>query len=501
MNTYDAIIIGSGLGGLLSGVFLAKEGLKVAIIEQNKQLGGCLQTFSFDKKIFDSCVHYIGAMDEGQNQNLIFKYAGILQDLKLKKLDINAFDKILFDDDITEYAQAQGQENFKEILSNYFPDEKNNLTSYFNDINLTCNSFPLYNLRNGNVNEKEAVMHWQLNQKLNEIFKSDKLKKIITGNSLLYAGNSNTPFYTHALVLNSYIKSAYKFETGSSQIAKALTNQLRIYGADIFKNERVITLKEKDGKIDSAVTHSGKQFFGKNFIVNAHPATALTWIDSKLLKHTYKKRIKEAVNSISSFMVNIVLQSKTVPFINSNYYWNNSKIIQDYTQYNMEDFPVNYALYFTEDPSYKGFADTVSILTYMHASETEQWQQTHNRTAAPSDRNEQYHEWKQKRCETLLQKVAERFPELKNNIVSYKIATPLTYRDYMGSPDGAMYGIEKNVHKTYETQIPIKTKIPNLLFTGQNVNLHGVLGVSVSAVATCGYLLGLDYLLSKINKA
>jgi all-trans-retinol 13,14-reductase len=50
MNEHDVVIIGSGLGGLLSAVMLAKEGMRVAVIEQNKQIGGCLQTFSFQKK-------------------------------------------------------------------------------------------------------------------------------------------------------------------------------------------------------------------------------------------------------------------------------------------------------------------------------------------------------------------------------------------------------------------------------------------------------------------
>jgi all-trans-retinol 13,14-reductase len=70
----------------------------------------------------------------------------------------------------------------------------------------------------------------------------------------------------------------------------------------------------------------------------------------------------------------------------------------------------------------------------------------------------------------------------------------------MGSPDGSMYGIIHDVNQLSHANIPIRTKIPNLFLTGQNVNLHGVLGVSISAIATCGALVGLDYLLSKINK-
>ncbi|HEX7754489.1 MAG TPA: NAD(P)-binding protein, partial [Niabella sp.] len=47
---YDIIIIGSGLGGLLCGSILGKEGLRVGVVEKNKQLGGNLQTFSRNKQ-------------------------------------------------------------------------------------------------------------------------------------------------------------------------------------------------------------------------------------------------------------------------------------------------------------------------------------------------------------------------------------------------------------------------------------------------------------------
>jgi all-trans-retinol 13,14-reductase len=70
----------------------------------------------------------------------------------------------------------------------------------------------------------------------------------------------------------------------------------------------------------------------------------------------------------------------------------------------------------------------------------------------------------------------------------------------MGSPDGSIYGIMADVNNPAQTRVPVRTKIPNLLLTGQNIGLHGVLGVSINAVAVCGELLGLDYLLQKINK-
>src|SRR5690606_33282522 len=123
---------------------------------------------------------------------------------------------------------------------------------------------------------------------------------------------------------------------------------------------------------------------------------------------SYRNRIQDAANSISSFMVNIVLQPHQVKFVHTNYYWNREVNNSHATQYKLNQFPVNYALYFSEDPNYPGYADTVSILTYMHSAETQLWQHTHNRTANPTDRNIAYQEWKLERSETLINKVAER---------------------------------------------------------------------------------------------
>ncbi|MEO8583984.1 MAG: NAD(P)-binding protein, partial [Flavitalea sp.] len=76
MEDFDVIIIGSGMGGLVCGSLLSREGYKVCILEKNKQIGGCLQTYVRDKVIFDSGVHYLGGLSKGQNLYQIFKYLG-----------------------------------------------------------------------------------------------------------------------------------------------------------------------------------------------------------------------------------------------------------------------------------------------------------------------------------------------------------------------------------------------------------------------------------------
>jgi all-trans-retinol 13,14-reductase len=199
-------------------------------------------------------------------------------------------------------------------------------------------------------------------------------------------------------------------------------------------------------------------------------------------------------------MLNLVLKPGAVLMQRYNTYWNASEDAFAAVHYQPHEWPANYTTFFTEDEERPGFAESVSLLSYMHYSEVAHWANTHNRAGNEHDRGQSYEQFKELRAEQLLQKVFERFPELKGNIVAHAAATPLTYRDYTGTPDGSLYGIMKDVNKPAETTIATRTRIPNLLLTGQNVNLHGVLGVSITAVATCAELLGMDYLLKQIKR-
>ncbi len=497
---YDVIIAGSGLGGLLSAVILAKEGMKVCVLEKDKQIGGCLQTFSLQKTVFDSCVHYIGGLGEGHTLHRLFSYAGIMDKLKLKAFDPDGFDRIAFADDASLYPHAVGPEHFVEQLLPYFPKEKKALEQYIQTVKTVGDHFPLYRLRKGAAEEKAVVSGWPLVSTLQAITDNTLLQQVLAGNNLLYAGEADkTPFYLHALVLESYMHSAHKVVPGSSQISKYLWQELQLHGGTVIRNEEVISLVEENGRLTYAVTQSGQRYYGRQFIANMHPEALLGLLQSSLLKPAYRSRIKGLQQTTSAFMLNLVLKPGTVPVRHYNLYWHASHDVWQAVRSGPGSWPANYALYFTESQEVPGFAESLSILTYMSYEEVKQWNDTHNHSGDKQDRGAHYVHFKEVRSAALLQKVLERVPELAGNITAQSAATPLTYRDYTATPEGALYGILKDVNRPNETTIATRTKIPNLLLTGQNVNLHGVLGVSITAVATCAELIGMDYLLDKIN--
>ena len=86
-NRYDVIIIGSGLGGLACGVTLSKEGYNVCVLEKNALPGGCFQSFKRYGRVLDTGIHYIGSMDEGEIMRQYFTYFGIMDKLKMRRMD------------------------------------------------------------------------------------------------------------------------------------------------------------------------------------------------------------------------------------------------------------------------------------------------------------------------------------------------------------------------------------------------------------------------------
>jgi len=479
---------------------LAKEGMKVCVLEKDKQIGGCLQTFSIQKTIFDSCVHYIGGLGEGHTLWHIFRHAGIMDKLSLKALDNNGFDRIAFGEEETQYPHAIGNENFIEQLLPYFPNEKAALQQYIKIINAVGDRFPLYRLRNGSVAEKTAVSSMEITHTLQSITSNPLLQQVLAGNNMLYAGVAGqTPFHMHAVVSASYMHSAHKVLPGSSQIAKLLATELRKHGGAIYRNTEVNKIKEENGKITYAESTNGERFYATYFISNIPPANLLSFVDSPLLRPIYRNRINKLPQTISAFTLNLVLSPGTVPYNNYNTYWHATHNIWQSIQYKPQEWPQSYALYFTEDNNNPGYAKSLSILCYMRYDEVKQWAHTHNRAGDEHKRGEDYEQFKQQKAETLLQKIYQRHPSLKGNILAQSIATPLTYRDYTATPEGSLYGILKDVSHPNETSIGTRTRIPNLYLTGQNSNLHGVLGVSITAVATAAELLGIDYLLNRIR--
>jgi all-trans-retinol 13,14-reductase len=500
MNDYDVVIIGSGLGGLVCGAILSMHGYKVCILEKNRQPGGCLQTYARDKTIIDTGVHYIGALGEGQVLNRIFSYLGIMGDLKLKQMDRDCFDAICFAGDNKEYRLAQGYDNFKAQLLKDFPAEQAAIDTYCATIKDVCSRFPLYNLRNATYEEKESVLGIDAATFIASVTTNETLRQVLAGNNLLYAGVANqTPLYIHALITNSFIESSWKCVDGGSQIARLLVKRIAAQGGILRRNTKVTAIGADDTHATHVVLENSEKITATHFISNLHPAQTVELTESPLLRQVYRKRMKGAENTISTFLMNIVMKKDTFPYLNHNVYYHEHVNAWEGVEYTDDNWPLTYALFGNASSKNKEYSDSLTIMTYMRYDDVAQWEDTFNTDSQSSERCADYQTYKQQKAERLLDVVEKKFPNIRQCIQSYYVATPLTYRDYQGTSDGSMYGIAKDYRNTFRSFIATRTRIPNLFLAGQNLNLHGILGVTISSLTTCGELIDIDTLLQKIN--
>lgn len=504
MSKYDAIIIGSGLGGLCTAYILAKHGMKVCVLEKNRQIGGSLQIYSRDKTIFETGVHYIGGLDEGQNLNRYFKYFNIMKDLKLQKLDENCFDMISFEGDEQLYPHAQGYDNFIERLAAIFPHERDALKLYIQKIKETCADFPMYNLSS---EKKDFTNAWHLQidsqSVINSIFKDPVLQKVIGANNMLYAGVAGkTPFYVHALVVNSYIESSYRCIDGSSQIARIMSNNIKAMGGEILNYHEASRFNFNGSTIESVELTNGEHIEGKTFVSAIDLSKTIDMVDGPQLRSAYKNRIKGLENTISSFLLNVVVKPNAMEHLNHNIYHMINPDVWAGPNYDVNKWPESIAVFGNTNSKNPNYTENFTAMGYMRFEECEKWWNT--KSIIPNNvnyRGDDYEAFKIEKAEKLLTALEKRLPGIKEKVQSYTCATPITYRDYIGSKDGSLYGAIKDYKEPLKTFITPRTKVSNLFLTGQNLNLHGVLGVTVSSVVTCTEILEDSELITKIKKA
>ncbi len=491
-NTFDIIIAGSGFAGLLCAVILGKHGYKVLVLEKNQHIGGTLQSFQHLGRQFSTGLHYIGSMDNGQVMNKLFRYAGLFEGIRYQRLDEHGFE--VFSIAGHTFSIPLGWKNYQQQLVSYFPDELAAIEKYIEAIHEVANTVEIYNLRLPQVGKAEklsqSVNAWEFICSLTE---NDELRQVFSALNFVYAGEKQTtPWYVHALINYYFISSSYRVVGPSQQLPDRLKQVVEQQGGAVLSRHEIIRFVFHENQLTGVACANGKEFHAQFFISNIHPITTMRMIEQGKIRKNYRSRLEQKTDTISSFAVFLSLKPGAIAYRNYNY--------NSYTQpdvwlagvYSSEKWPEHFFMHFPASDSTT--VDHVSVVTYMKYEEVAQWADL-----PMGKRGVDYEVFKEKKATQLLALVLKQFPEFEQAIEGYTVATPLTYRDYIGSPTGSMYGTLRDYRSALSSYIGTRTKIPNLFLTGQNLNLHGLMGVSMSALLTCAEFIDLQTLLNDID--
>ncbi|MDR1980860.1 MAG: NAD(P)/FAD-dependent oxidoreductase [Tannerellaceae bacterium] len=497
MNRYDVIIIGSGLGGLVCAATLSKEGYHVCVLEKNSTPGGCFQSFKRNGRLLDTGIHYIGGMDEGEVLRQYFTYFGIQEQLKLKRMDEEAFDIIRYDGE--EYHYAMGYGRFVETLARRFPGEKGAIRQYVAILDGIGRTISVDQLKKGTLStgafEHFSTSAWE---RITALTPNRRLQQVLSSPALLYGGEQATStFYHHAMITDSYLKGAYRFVDGSMQVVDALSGAIRRHGGTIMTEAEVTRLYLSGDRVQSVEVNGTERLEATHVISSIHPATTMQLVEkTPLIRKAYLSRLSGLPNSYGLLSVYLIQKKNTTPYRNHNLF----VYARDNVWYNTlhpEDTAINCSLV-TMQPSSadERYTDVICLLTPMYIAELRQWENT-----TVERRGDGYRQFKERKAREMISFVERYEPSINRHTEAVYTVTPLTYRDYTGTPDGSAYGIMKNYNQPLVTIIPNRTRIANLLLAGQNLNVHGALGVTLTSMLTCAELLGTDYLAKRIGGA
>src|SRR5450755_1417456 len=129
---FDAIVIGSGMGGLACASIMAKlRRWRVLVLERHFKIGGFTHTFTRPGGwSWDVGLHYVGEMGDGMLGRRLFD---LITDGAVKWNPLpDVYDNFVYP--TLQIGARKGEENFRSNLTDAFPNECANIEQYFRDL-------------------------------------------------------------------------------------------------------------------------------------------------------------------------------------------------------------------------------------------------------------------------------------------------------------------------------------------------------------------------------
>ena len=322
-----------------------------------------------------------------------------------------------------------------------------------------------------------------------------ELRAVLASVNPLYAGiPGHSPAYIHIMISALFMDSPCWFEGGSAQLADALKEVIEAAGGRVLTHCEVASVRVRDLNVECVTDKNGREYRGDWYISDIHPASLFPLIDGKAFTSGYRARIESIPDTASAFKVYLRLKPGKVRFpghpvsiVDSmDNAWNMA-------QYDSTAWPHGVNCFFAQGRD--GFESHLTAYCLMDFDEVREWENTRT-----GHRGEAYEAWKRERTDRVLALVEKRFPGIRETADDIFASSPLTFRDWMGTRRAGAYGLFKDSTNIAASLIPIKTKVKNLVLTGQNVNMHGIGGVPMTAIETIQTIFADESVLDGIKR-
>ncbi len=503
---FDAIVIGSGIGGLATAALLAKSGKAVLVLERHYVAGGFTHTFERKGYEWDVGVHYIGEVH--RKNSTLRRILDYLTDGQLQWAKMNeVYDKAFFPD--ASYEFVAGYEAFREKMCGYFPEEKKAIDTYLALVRqLTKSTKSFFSER--------ALPPWMA--KLAHPFLSSDFLKLsrrttwevlssLTQNKKLIAvlcaqyGDYGLPpkqssFAIHAMIVNHYLDGANYPVGGSSRFFETIAPTIEKAGGKILVRADVAEILTHQNKAVGVRLQNGDELKASLIVSDTGVVNTFT----RLLKPEtvqrigYDQKLKKVNPSFAHLCLYIGLkhtaQELNLPQTN---YWifpddDHDLAIDRYRQNSTASLPVTYISFpSAKDPSWEqkhpGRA-TMEAIGFAPYEWFSKWENTKWRK-----RGEDYEQLKKELSEQILKNVYRHVPQVEGKIDYSELSTPLSTQHFANYSKGEIYGLDHTPSRFEQTWLRPHTPIKNLYLTGQDIVSDGIAGAVFAGLLTASAIL------------
>jgi phytoene dehydrogenase-like protein len=477
-NDFDTIIIGSGIGGLTCGAFLAKHGKRVAVCEKHFQIGGYAQNFSRKGFVFDSSVHSVSMADHGF-------VCGLLSRLNIRD-NVTIVPNISTMHIISphlDYSVPADLAKLTEKLNRDFPGEKESVAALFSDMQVQLSRYK----GTQDYGESQArPVSPDVDYAEASLSYGDYIARFIKNKTLQHLFHSIWPFggtppsdapVFHAFIFMVHaLEGSHHVKGGFSKLADALAGVITKNGGEVKTKWPVCTMRvDPDKTVCAVVNPAGQELTAESFVSNISPYILHhSIIPERFRSKLWLSRLAKLKPSVSAVCVYLGIQGDVSDIVPDNItFWFNS---QDH------------------DAIYKrivgGAPDIIDHLLIMRPSEAKE---KSTLTLIFFVRSDAYGDWgeaKKEIANRMLEKALSLLGNFNDRIRVIETASPATFERYTGNTGGALYGFE-NVRDLYgQSKTPLTTHLRNLYQSGHwTISGAGIYNVMASGAAVAAKIL------------
>ena len=503
---YDALVIGSGIGGLTTAALLAELGWRVAVLEQHYTAGGATHSYERAGYEWDVGVHYLGDMGARTTVRRMMDFL-TREQLDWAPMDSH-YDRFFIGDRV--YDAVAGRAEFRDNLVAHFPREAQAIDRYLQLLGEVSRGMRTFTLDRTLPPWAAAIAGPLLRRRLppsfdrttwdvlSELTDDPELIAVLTGQwGDLGLPPKRSSFVIQALIAKHYLHGGFYPVGGAWRIADTILPRIRATGGEVFTYARVEQVLVQQGRACGVRMADGTEIAARCVISDAGAINTF----ARLLpaevagQHGYDRLIEGVKPSIGHLGVYIGLQGTAEEFrLPKTNYWiypgNDYDAALDRFLADPDGpFPAVYISFpSAKDPDFARRHPGKATIEIVAPAPYETFAPWAERTWG--QRGEDYLALKQRYGERLLEHLYDKVPQVRGRIDYWEVSTPLSMKWFCGWERGELYGLDHDPSRMRQRWLRPRTKVPGLWLTGQDIMSCGVSGAMMGGLAAATAIAG-----------